>query len=185
MNVTIFGGADPREGDAAYEEARLLGQLLAREGHTVVTGGYIGTMEAVSRGAAEVGGRVVGVTCRQVERWRGVRANPWVAEEWPAETLMERLWRLVDRSDAAIALPGGIGTLAEIAFLWNLVLIKALPPCPLIVVGDGWRRTLDAFFEGLGSYVPGPSRALVTYASGAREAAGEISNRRQPRDGGV
>ena len=56
MNVTIFGGANPIPSDPAYAEAELLGRLLAQAGHSVLTGGYIGTMEAASKGAAEAGG---------------------------------------------------------------------------------------------------------------------------------
>ena len=57
MNISIFGGSQPKEGDIAYAEAQELGKLLAQRGHTVLTGGYIGTMEAVSRGASDAGGR--------------------------------------------------------------------------------------------------------------------------------
>lgn len=39
--------------------------MLAERGHIVLNGGYIGTMEAVSRGAAEAGGHVIGVTCEE------------------------------------------------------------------------------------------------------------------------
>lgn len=70
MNLTVFGGAQVKEGTAAYEEARELGVLLAQNGHTVLTGGYMGTMEAVSRGASEAGGHVIGVTCMDIEEWR-------------------------------------------------------------------------------------------------------------------
>jgi uncharacterized protein (TIGR00725 family) len=63
MKVSVFGGSQPREGDAAYAEAMELGRLLAERGHIVLTGGYIGTMEAVSRGARQAGGHVIGVTC--------------------------------------------------------------------------------------------------------------------------
>ena len=55
MNITVFGGAQPKEGSQAYEEARELGALLAQRGHVILTGGYMGTMEAVSRGAHEAG----------------------------------------------------------------------------------------------------------------------------------
>ncbi len=70
MNITVFGGAQPKEGTPAYEEARELGALLAQRGHAVLTGGYMGTMEAVSRGACEAGGHVIGVTCIDIEEWR-------------------------------------------------------------------------------------------------------------------
>ena len=81
MNISVFGGSKPKEGETAYSEAMELGKLLAQRGHTVLTGGYIGTMEAVSRGASEAGGHVIGVTCEDIEDWRGVRPNQWVKEE--------------------------------------------------------------------------------------------------------
>ena len=120
MNISVFGGSQPLEDSAAYAEARELGHLLAQRGYTVLTGGYIGTMEAVSRGAAEAGGHVIGVTCRQIENWRGVGANKWVKEEWKKESLIERLEALIHGCDAALALPGGPGTLTEISLMWNM-----------------------------------------------------------------
>ena len=58
--VTIFGGAKCAEDDPEYAQARRLGQLLADAGFTICTGGYLGVMEAASRGAHERGGRVLG-----------------------------------------------------------------------------------------------------------------------------
>ena len=48
MKVTIFGGASALPGEPGYYEAEKLGRLLAQAGHTVLTGGYMGTMEAAS-----------------------------------------------------------------------------------------------------------------------------------------
>ena len=81
MRVSVFGGSEPKEGMTAYTEAMELGRLLAERRHIVLTGGYIGTMEAVSRGAHEAGGHVIGVTCLDIERWRPRQANQWVIEE--------------------------------------------------------------------------------------------------------
>src|SRR5512139_1007443 len=124
MKVSVFGGSQPKEGDAAYAEALELGRLLAERGHIVLTGGYIGTMEAVSRGAHEASGHVVGVTCAEIERWRAVGANQWVKEQSRWETLVERLQFLVQECDAGIALPGGPGTLTEISLMWNLMIVE-------------------------------------------------------------
>ncbi len=163
MKVTVFGGAAAQPGDAAYQEARRLGSLLAETGHIVLTGGYMGTMEAASRGAAEAGGHVIGVTCVEIERWRNSRANPWVLEEWKVESLMERLSLLMDRADAAIALPGGPGTLAEISLLWNRMIIAAAPIRPLILVGAGWQATFGAFFREQDPYIHEPQRRLLVF----------------------
>lgn len=170
MNITVFGGSQPQEGSAAYEEARQLGQSLAQSGHTVLTGGYIGTMEAISRGASEAGGHVIGVTCVEIENWRSIGANRWVQEELRKETLVERLECLITSCDAAIALPGGPGTLAEIALMWNLMIIGALPRRLLILLGDGWRLVFDELFKQLGSYSPPNQRGLLRFAPDAAAA---------------
>ncbi len=165
MNVTIFGGATPQENGASYEDAYRLGQKLAQAGHAVLTGGYIGTMEAASRGAAEAGGHVIGVTCTEVEVWRKVKANAWVMEERRFETLHDRLLALIDGCDAAIALPGGVGTLLEIAMMWNRMIVDAISHRPLVLVGDGWRETMAGFYAAQGSYVSPGARDLLTYAA--------------------
>jgi uncharacterized protein (TIGR00730 family) len=177
MKVSVFGGSQPKEGSAAYEEARKLGELLAKNGHTVLTGGYIGTMEAVSRGAAEAGGHVIGVTCEEIEKWRKVGANRWVKEELREKTLIERLQTLINESDAAIALPGGPGTLAEIAVTWNLMIVESRHRSPLILVGMGWQSTFDQFFHALETYSPVSQRDLLQFAPDVETAVKFIEKR--------
>lgn len=171
MKVSVFGGSQPRDGSDAYARARELGRLLAQAGHTVLTGGYIGTMEAVSRGAAEAGGHVIGVTCRQIEVWRGVGANPWVKEEWKNDTLLQRLEGLIQSCDAALALPGGPGTLTEISLMWNLMIIGGLERRPLILIGEGWQEVFDRLSEKLGNYSSAGQRELLQFAPDISAAA--------------
>jgi len=170
MRVSVFGGAQPREGEAAYTEALELGRLLAERGHTVLTGGYIGTMEAVSRGAHEAGGHVIGVTCEDIEQWRKVKANAWVMEEIRKKTLIERLHTLIHESDAAFALPGGAGTLAEISLMWNLMIVESLHRRPLILIGRGWQSTFDQFFQEFNSYMTTPQREILKFAEDVQTA---------------
>jgi len=176
MNISVFGGSQPKEGSPAYQRAYELGKLLAEAGHIVLTGGYIGTMEAVSRGAAEAGGHVIGVTCDEIERWRPVKANGWVKEEWRREKLLERLHALVEGCDAAIALPGGPGTLTEIALTWNLMIIGAITPRPLILVGDGWQIIFDQVYESFGEYIPANQREPVQFAKDVNSAVGLLES---------
>jgi uncharacterized protein (TIGR00730 family) len=165
MNISVFGGSQPKEGDAAYAEAMELGRLLAQRGHTLLTGGYIGTMEAVSRGAHEAGGHVIGVTCEDIEKWRKIGANRWVIEERRCKTLMERLTSLIEGCDAALALPGGPGTLTEISLTWNLMIIQALHRRPLILIGDGWQSVFNQVYTQLDRYTPAHQRELLTFAT--------------------
>ena len=170
MNVTVFGGASPKPGQSEYRQALRLGRLLAEEGHTVLTGGYMGTMEAVSRGAAEAGGHTIGVTCEEIERWRASQANPWVQEIWSRSTLTDRLVALMDSSDALIALPGGPGTLTEISLAWNRMVIEALSPRPLIVIGPGWRMVFSQLFTSQDSNIAEAQRRLLTFVDEVDQA---------------
>ncbi len=170
MRVSVFGGSQPKENDPAYAEALELGRLLAQRGHIVLTGGYIGTMEAVSRGAREAGGHVIGVTCEDIEAWRPTKANAWVVEEIRKKTLLERLHTLIHESDAAFALPGGPGTLAEISVMWNLMIVESLHRRPLILIGDGWQSVFGQFFQSLDAYVPARQREIVSFAKDVQTA---------------
>ena len=164
MKITVFGGSQPKEGSSAYKEAQELGRYLAQRGHIVLTGGYMGTMEAVSRGAAEAGGHVIGVTCSEIEHWRGAAANKWVIEEWRQDTLIQRLQALIEGCDAALALPGGPGTLTEISLMWNLMIINSLPRRPLILIGDGWKAAFDQFFLTMGLFSPESQHELLIFS---------------------
>ncbi|MFH2103675.1 MAG: LOG family protein [Chloroflexota bacterium] len=176
MQIGVFGGSQPKPGSPAYEQAHELGKLLATAGFTVLTGGYIGTMEAVSKGAVEAGGHVVGVTCDEIERWRPVSANEWVLEEWRQETLVDRLSALIKASDGFIALPGGPGTLTEIALTWNLMIINSLPRRPLVLVGDGWQSIFNLVFTSLDEYTPQVQREFVLFAADIHSAAQILIN---------
>jgi uncharacterized protein (TIGR00730 family) len=165
MRVTVFGGSQPKPGDPAYSQARHLGQLLGSAGYTVLTGGYIGTMEAISRGAAESGGHVIGITCDEIEAWRSVSPNPWIQEEIRYPTVRQRLFGLIEGCEVAVALPGGIGTLAEVAEMWSHLQTGAISARPLILVGDEWRIVMDQFINVFDKYIPEKYRTLLTFAA--------------------
>jgi len=179
MKVTVFGGSLPKPDSPAYEEARQLGELLAKRGHTVMNGGYIGTMEAVSRGAAEAGGHVIGVTCVEIERWRNVGANQWVKEERRRESLIERMQVLIRECDAAMALPGGPGTLTEISLTWNLMIVESMHRRPLILIGNGWQTVFDQVLHSFEEYIPETQKELLLFAPDVHSAVTMLQNLEQ------
>jgi uncharacterized protein (TIGR00730 family) len=182
LKITVFGGSSPKPGEQAYKEARLLGQLLGQSTYTVLTGGYIGTMEAISQGAKNAGAHVIGVTCTEIERWRPIKANSFVMEEWHFETLVERLNKLIEACDAAIALPGGVGTLAEISVMWNRMLIGDIPARPLIAVGQSWQQVISTFISGQDHYIPEHDRYFITFVDTVQEAVDKINNHFKSRE---
>jgi uncharacterized protein (TIGR00730 family) len=165
MRVSVFGGSSPKPEEIAYDDAYRLGRLLGEEGYIVFNGGYIGTMEAVSRGTVEAGGRTIGVTCDQIEAWRPLAPNIWIQEEMRFETVRERLNALIDYCDAALVLPGGIGTLAEVAAMWSQLQTNAITPRRLILIGAEWKKVMDKFMGEFNEYVPDEYRRLVEYAA--------------------
>jgi uncharacterized protein (TIGR00730 family) len=175
MRITVFGGSSPKPGEPAYQSAYQLGQMIGHGGHTILTGGYIGTMEAASRGCGEAGGHVIGVTCDQIEDWRAIKPNQWVQEEIRRETLKERLFALIEECDAAIALPGGAGTLAEISLLWNQMQIQAIPVKPLALVGTEWKLVFEKMFSELESYIAPAHRDLFSFAADVHAAYQQIN----------
>lgn len=165
--VSVFGTSQQlRETDAAYTQARRLGRSLAEAGYVVATGGYQGSMEAVSRGAKEGGGYVIGVTTSLFDRIRP-GTNPYIDEEIKFPSLVERLHHLVSIADAWVALPGGVGTLAEIALSWNLMQAGEFERRPLVVVGAMWREFLQAFARY--GYVDRRQSDLIQYADGVEQ----------------
>ncbi len=170
MKVAVFGSANAHEGDDLYSLSYQLGMLLAEAGHTIMTGGYSGTMEATSRGAEESGGHTIGVTSEEIEAFRPGGPNAWVREVIPSVTLGDRIAILTRQADAFIALPGGVGTLVEVAMAYNLIAIGAIPVRHLIVIGEGWKQTFEAFFKGQQASLNPSTRAILQFAPDAESA---------------
>ena len=145
----VFGGSRVEPESDEYTAAMDLGRALAQRGMTVVTGGYNGVMEAVSRGAKETGGHVIGVTVEVIARNFERVPNVYLDQEVKTLALLERIDKMVELGAAYVVLPGGAGTLAELGIVWNLALLGALQGKPLVVVGSGWRRVLRMMIDEL------------------------------------
>ena len=176
MIVAVYGSAAPKPGTPLYQNALELGRLLAQAGYTVMTGGYSGTMEAVSRGTAEAGGTTLGVTCAEIEQYRPGKANPWVQQEIRTQTLLQRLEVLTRQPDAMIALPGGIGTLCEISLALNLMVITPGAPKPFILIGDGWEKVFRQFFTLNHEMINDLDQARLQFAHDPSEALAWLQN---------
>ncbi len=173
--VAVYGAAFLPEDGPAYRTAYSLGAEIARRGWTAASGGYGGTMAAVSRGAAESGGRTIGVTCEPLTR-AGRRTNPWIQEEIHCPTVRDRLATLVRLADASIALDGGVGTLAEIAFCAVQIQTGELTPRPLVLFGAVWEETFRAFLRSAAAYIKEEDRPLFRFAASAEEAVEMIQS---------
>ena len=162
--IGVFGSSRREEGSDLYREAYDLGDALARAGYAVLTGGYAGSMAAASRGAAEAGGRVIGVTCAIFDP---TPPNPWLTEEIKAPSLLARLEIMLDRADGFVAVRGGIGTLSEVTLAWSLLQTRSLNGgTPLVLLGAEWQAVLDSLLAhtDLGRSIASLARIAVTPA---------------------
>jgi len=174
--ISVFGGSSPPPGSEPYQSAYEVGRLLAERGFAVATGGYSGTMTAVSEGAAQAGGHVIGVTCDQIEQFRPLGINQWVVEEIRYRTLQDRLIHLVRSNDGMIVLPGGIGTLSEMALAWSFLQVGEISPRPLSLLGRVWRDTVDNFIDPM--YVRPEHIRLLHFAETPGDAIEFVANYR-------
>jgi len=140
--VGVFGPARCLQGEALYDAAEQLGQLLAESGFAVVTGGYQGVMEAASKGARSANGTAIGVTA-EVYFAKGREANEYLTREVRVKSAADRLMELLDLPDAFIAIGNSTGTLSEVAMAWDYMIKKFLPSKPLLLVGESWKSFVE------------------------------------------
>jgi uncharacterized protein (TIGR00725 family) len=128
--VTIFGGSKCAEHEPEYAQARRVGELLAEAGYTICTGGYLGVMEAASRGAHEKGGRVLGIIMNQFK----AEPNRYLTDKVATPHFYERLQQLITRSVGFVAIRGGMGTVTELSLVWNKIQTRVIGPRPLVLL---------------------------------------------------
>ena len=145
--VAVFGSAKVRPGDSDYEASVQVGRGLASAGFAIITGGFYGVMEATSKGAHEVGGHVIGVTTDQISILNKLQPNAYVKEVVNYAELRDRIIYMVREADAYVAMPGGVGTLHEIAETWELMRIGGIPQRPFVCYGKIWSLIVQTLLD--------------------------------------
>ena len=113
-NISIFCGAHEGNNPIYAQEAKNIAEIIAKEGINVVFGGGdVGLMKIVSDTALDNGGKALGISLRSLYELE--LSNPRLDEVIVAETLLDRKDVFMQRSDAFIVLPGGVGSLDELA----------------------------------------------------------------------
>lgn len=143
--ITIFGGSKCSERSEEYDSAYKLGRLLATDGFTICTGGYLGVMEAASRGARDAGGRVLGIVMNQFKS----EPNRYLTDKVATDHFYERLQNLITRSVGFVAVKGGMGTVTELSLVWNKLQTRVIGRRPLVLLGECWKPVVDCWKENL------------------------------------
>jgi uncharacterized protein (TIGR00730 family) len=145
-SICVFCGANRGANPRHAAAAAVTGERLASLGIQLVSGGSRGgLMGALADAALAAGGRVVGVIPRGlVDR---ELAHPELSELLIVDTLHERKAKMAELADAFIALPGGLGTLEELAEVLSWAQLDLhTKPIGLLDV-DGYFAALEAFLD--------------------------------------
>lgn len=171
--ITIFGGSKCGLESAEYKDALTIGRNLAQAGFTICTGGYLGVMEAASKGAREAGGRVLGIVMNQFKS----EPNRFLTDKVASDHFYDRLQNLITRSVGFVAMRGGMGTVTEISLVWNKFQTGVLDRRPLVLVGDCWKKVVESWQENL--VVSTSDLEFLDFASDADEACQIIVEKTQ------
>ncbi len=143
--LAAFGSSRIGAEAAVYQNVRRLSEQIAKAGWDGVTGGHQGMMAAFSEGMFAGGGHIRSIT---LERFPTPPDNT-LSEEVRARDFFERMGMLIEQSDAWLVLPGGLGTLAELAMTWDLLAIRVLEARPLLLYGEMWPPLIDTLSSEL------------------------------------
>jgi uncharacterized protein (TIGR00725 family) len=168
--ITVFGGSRCVSDAPEYQQALKLGRLLVEDGFEVCSGGYAGVMEAISRGAHEAGGHVVGVTMNQFT----AEPNRYLKKIEPSADFYQRLQTLILSSAGYVALRGGMGTVTEISLVWNKLVMNVLPRRPLILLGDCWPPAIECLRQHL--VVSDADLSHLTFVNTAEDAVANLKS---------
>ncbi len=139
--VSVFGSARTRPEDPMYQLAVQLGQLIVRNGYSVITGGGPGIMEAANRGAFEAKGHSVGLC---IELPREQTTNAYLTTQLIFRHFFVRKVMFVRYARAFIGVPGGYGTMDELFECLTLIMTRKIRPFPVILLSrQYWGGLLD------------------------------------------
>ncbi|GAV19818.1 hypothetical protein MMIC_P0776 [Mariprofundus micogutta] len=143
--LTAFGSSRIDPESNVYQDVFALSRAIANAGWDGMTGGHQGMMAAFSEGIHHGGGHVRGIT---LERFPTPPGNT-LSEEQRAHNFFDRMGILIEEAQAWLVLPGGLGTLSELAMTWDLLAIRVLEPRPLLLYGDMWEPIIATLSDQL------------------------------------
>jgi uncharacterized protein (TIGR00730 family) len=140
--VSIFGSARIKPDTEEYKGVYTLAKELAENGADIVTGGGPGLMEAANAGAKEGSSKSKSFGIR-IDLPFEATPNDHLDIKFYHKRFSSRLDEFMRISHAVVVTPGGIGTLLELLYTWQLIQVNHISERPIILVGDMWNGFLD------------------------------------------
>lgn len=144
FRVTIFGSARIKPNDKIYKQVFALAKEIGKHHFDIVTGGGPGLMEAANAG------HKAGEKNHQSDSIGLIIKLPWEAKKNKHLDIKKKFNKFSNRLDhfmalssAAVIMPGGIGTILEIFYTWQLIQVKHIDPIPIILIGKMWEGLIQ------------------------------------------
>lgn len=141
--VSIFGSARIKPDTKEYKGVYTLAKELAENGADIVTGGGPGLMEAANAGAKEGSSSKSKSFGIRIDLPFEATPNEHLDIKFYHKRFSSRLDEFMRISHAVVVTPGGIGTLLELLYTWQLIQVNHISARPIILVGDMWNGFFD------------------------------------------
>lgn len=147
--LAIFGSADVDEQHPLYQEVFKVARYLAYHDKVVIDGGGPGVMAAATKGAQSAAGKTLTVTFDPVDmpEFEGRDSDNVPDKEIKMGNYVERMFGLIDESDAFICFQGGTGTLSEWSTVWLMAHLYYGNHKPIILYGGFWHEVMKVINE--------------------------------------
>lgn len=142
--VTIFGSARAKPDDVDYQKTVQVARLLVEKGFNVISGGGPGIMEAANKGAAEAGGKSVGL---HIHLPKEQEPNSFANVRLDFKYFFIRKVMFVKYAVAYVIMPGGFGTMDELFEALTLIQTKRIRGFPVVLVDSGFWKGLVSWFK--------------------------------------
>ncbi len=173
FRVTIFGSARVKKTDKIYKDVFQLGKMLGKNGIDLVTGGGPGLMDAASHGH-EIGRKktnahTIGLNIK-LPHEQIINNHVTLKKEFAR--FSKRLDNFMLLSDAIVVAPGGVGTLLELMYAWQLMQVEHIDSIPIILMGDMWKGLTNWLKKHpmRKKYFEKKDLDFIFYVNGAKEA---------------
>jgi uncharacterized protein (TIGR00730 family) len=143
--VTIFGSSRSHPNSVNYKTTQTVARLLVESGFNVISGGGLGVMEAANKGAAEAGGKSVGL---HIHLPNEQRANKYANVRLDFKYFFIRKVMFVKYAVAYIIIPGGFGTLDELFEALTLIQTKRIKSFPVVLIDSQYWQGLIDWIKG-------------------------------------
>tara|TARA_Y100000034_G_C6877199_1_gene401356 strand:+ start:315 stop:896 length:582 start_codon:yes stop_codon:yes gene_type:complete len=141
FRVAIFGSARIKRNDKNYKMISQLAELIGEKNIDMVTGGGPGIMEAANKGHKK-GTKTAHSIGLLIKLPRGQKTNKFLNIKKDFHRFSRRLDEFMRLSNVVIVAPGGIGTLLELIYAWQLLQVKKVSNIPIILLGKQWKSLI-------------------------------------------